>query len=78
MGTQNETLEVQADRLTDEALLVLGGGPLDEPDEYAEQCNYAGCYPWLAQAIWAHPHDSTILSTLHSVDAVEADTDYFC
>ena len=78
MNAHNETLEAQADRLAEEALQALGEMPLEEPDEYTEQCNYAGCYPWLAQVISAHPHDSAILSALHGIDAVETDTDFFC
>jgi hypothetical protein len=75
MDTQNERLEAQADLLAEEALHELGEAPLDEPDEYAEQCDYAACYPWLADVICAHPHDSTILAALHGSEAAEDDTD---
>jgi hypothetical protein len=78
MDRQNETLERQADLLAEEALHELGEVPLDEPDEYAEQCNYAGCYPWLADVICAHPHDSVILSALNGGDAAEDDTEFSC
>lgn len=78
MDTKNKTLETRADLLAEQALHELGSTPLDEPDEYAEQCNYAGCYPWLAEVICAHPHDSVVLSVRHGSDATEEDTDFFC
>ncbi|MCL5061570.1 MAG: hypothetical protein M1449_14615 [Candidatus Thermoplasmatota archaeon] len=76
MDTHDTALEKQADLLVEEALHELGDVPLDEPDEYAEQCDYAGCYPWLADVICAHPHDSAILSALHGGDAAEENTDF--
>jgi len=70
MNRQFETLDMQADRLAEEALHELGDEPFDEPDDYARQCDYAGCYPWLAEVICAHPHDSAIISALRGSDAV--------
>ncbi|MBI3433114.1 MAG: hypothetical protein HY018_13000 [Hydrogenophilales bacterium] len=70
MNRQFETLEMQADRLAEEALHELGDTPFDEPDDYARQCDYAGCYPWLSEIICAHPHDSAILSALRGSDAM--------
>ena len=78
MDTKNATLEAQADRLAEEALHELGDELLDESDDYAEQCDYAGCYPWLADAICAHPHDSAPHAVLHGSDAAEDGTDLFC
>jgi hypothetical protein len=78
MDTQNEALDLQADQLAEDALHELGEVPLDVHDEYAEQCDYAGCYPWLAEVICAHPRDSATLSALHGVEAAEEDTDFFC
>lgn len=69
MDTQKEMLEAQADQLAEEALHELGDIPLDEPDDYAMQCDYAGCYPWLADVISAHPHDEMFLSALHGGNA---------
>lgn len=78
MDKQNETLETQVDLLAEEALHELGNAPLDEPDDYAEQCNYAGCYPWLADVICAHPHENVIHAALHGGDAAEDDINYTC
>ena len=76
MNSQLETQDMQADRLAEEALNELGDAPFDEPDDYAKQCDYAGCYPWLAEVICAHPHDSAILSALRGSDAGAQDPDY--
>ena len=57
MDTQKRTPEAQADQLVDEALHQLGDTTLDEPDEYTEQCDYAGCYPWLKDIIWVPPYE---------------------
>ena len=78
MNTQNEILAAQADLLAEEALHELGDAPLDEQDEYAEQCDYAGCYPWLADVICAHPHDSAMRCVLHGGDAAEDDAECSC
>ncbi len=78
MNIQNEALEACADLLAEEALHELGDILLDEPDDYATQCDYAGCFPWLADVICAHPHDSEILSALHGGDAAAEDTDFSC
>lgn len=78
MDTKNEALEKQADLLAEEALHELGSTSFDEPDEYTEQCNYAGCYPWLAEVICAHPYESAVLSALHNDNAEEDDMDFFC
>lgn len=78
MNIQNEALEARADLLAEEALHELGDILLDEPDDYATQCDYAGCFPWLADVICAHPHDSEILSALHGDDAAAEDTDFSC
>ncbi|GEM_PF-2650496 len=78
MNTDNGTLETQADQLAAEALNELGAAALDDLDEYAEQCDYAGCYPWLAEVICAHPHDSAINAVLHGEDAGEDDINYSC
>lgn len=55
MNTPTRILDEQADLVAEAALRELGDTPLDEPDEYAEQCDYAGCYPWLSEVIHAHP-----------------------
>jgi hypothetical protein len=78
MDMKNATLEAQADRLAEEALHELGDAPLDEPDDYAEQCDYAGCYPWLADVICAHPHDGTPHAVFLESDAAEENTDFSC
>lgn len=61
MNTATQTLEAQADLLVEEALQELGEFPLDEPDDYTMQCDYAGCYPWLVDVMKAHPHDGVTL-----------------
>ena len=76
MNRQFETLDMQADRLAEEALNELGDAPFDEPDDYAKQCDYAGCYPWLTEVICAHPHDSAILAALRGHDVVGEDPDF--
>ncbi|MDP2030725.1 MAG: hypothetical protein Q8K12_13885 [Thiobacillus sp.] len=81
MGTPIETQEIsdaQADLLAAEALHELGDTPLDEPDEYADQCDYAGCYPWLAEVIHAHPHDNTIQVVLHAGSPADDDSFFTC
>jgi hypothetical protein len=81
MGTPIETREIsdtQADLLAAEALHELGETLLDEPDEYAEQCDYAGCYPWLAEVIRAHPHDSAIHVALHAGSPTDDDNFFTC
>ena len=76
MNTKDLALEEQADLLAEEALYELGETPLDEPDEYADQCNYAGCYPWLEAVICAHPHDSPVHPIAHD-DASDLDADIY-
>jgi hypothetical protein len=73
-----EVSDTQADLLAAEALSELGGTPLDEPDEYADQCDYAGCYPWLADVIRAHPHDNTIHVALHAGGTADDDSFFTC
>lgn len=75
MDTQNEILELQADRLAEEALNELGDEPFDEPDDYIRQCDYAGCYPWLSDVICAHPHDSAMRSALRGGDVPDEDSE---
>ena len=76
MDMQNETLEMEADRLVEEALHELGKAPLDEADDYAMQCDYAGCYPWLSEVVCTHPHDSTILPALRGSDVDTGEWDF--
>jgi hypothetical protein len=71
MNMQNKILKAQADQLAEEALHELGDTLLDEPDEYAKQCDFAGCYPWLAEVMYAHPHDAVIPPVMYGGD--EAD-----
>jgi hypothetical protein len=78
MNMHDKMLETQADLLAEEALHALGEAPLDEPDEYAEQCDYAGCYPWLGEVVHAHPHDNAIHTALHGGDATEDDIAFTC
>lgn len=81
MDTLGDTLEIsdtQADLLAAEALHELGEIPLDEADEYADQCDYAGCYPWLAEVIHSHPHDSVANVALHAAGTVDDDGFYTC
>ncbi len=81
MDTLGETLEIsdtQADQLAAEALHELGEIPLDEADEYADQCDYAGCYPWLAEVIHSHPHDTAAHMTLHAASPADDDSFFTC
>jgi len=79
MDTRNDTRDTQADQLVEEALHELGSLPFDDPDDYAEQCNYAGCYPWIGEVIYAHPQDSVMISGLGTRNReTEEDTDFLC
>ncbi|MHB1248218.1 MAG: hypothetical protein ACYCZL_02225 [Polaromonas sp.] len=78
MATNNKVLEAQADLLAEEALHELGTTPLDEPDEYAQQCNYAGCYPWLEDVICVHPHDSVTPSDIRGNNVADESMDSCC
>src|SRR3569623_2114229 len=69
MNTQDERLDSQADRLAEEALHELGDVPLDDADDYGRQCYSPGCYPWLPDAIQAHPSAGTILTALRRLPA---------
>jgi hypothetical protein len=69
MNRQFETLDLLTGRLAKEALHELGDEPFDEPDDYAKQCDYAGCYPWVAEVICAHPHDYSVVAALRGGDA---------
>ncbi|MDP2265437.1 MAG: hypothetical protein Q8J70_02685 [Thiobacillus sp.] len=77
MNTYDTALEQQADLLVEEALHELGATLLDELDEYATQCDYAGCYPWLEDVICAHPHEHPTHPTLFD-DAADQDPDFYC
>jgi hypothetical protein len=77
MNKHDTALEEQADLLAEEALHELGASPLDEPDEYAAQCDYAGCYPWLEDVICAHPHEHPVHPVLHD-EAADREADYYC
>ncbi|MEQ1592635.1 MAG: hypothetical protein ABL892_09630 [Thiobacillaceae bacterium] len=76
----NTTLDAKADLLAEAALHELGDTLLDvdEPDEYAGQVDYAGCYPWLADVIYAHPLDGEIRAVLYGMDSTESDLAYTC
>jgi hypothetical protein len=78
MDMQNKKLETQADLLAEESLHEHDSTPFDELDDYAKQCNYAGCYPWLPEVICAHPYDSVILSGLWTSERTEEEADFFC
>lgn len=73
MDTQKEMLEAQTDQLVEEALHELGDTTLDEPDEYADLCDYAGCYPWLKDIICVHPHEYPVQKD----DAVGEDRNFY-
>lgn len=60
MNALDTELDQQADRLAEAALNELGDTLLDEPDEYLEQCHFAGCYPWLGALAIIHPHESLL------------------
>ena len=75
---QDNSLEAQADLLAEAALHELGEDPLDAADEYETQCDYAGCYPWLAEVIHAHPYVSSHPAELYCEDAIEDDSAYIC
>ncbi|MEW5967906.1 MAG: hypothetical protein AB1720_13075 [Pseudomonadota bacterium] len=49
--------------------------PLDDADDYAEQCDYAGCYPWLADFIGAHPYDPMLRAARDAGTGVDDDAD---
>ena len=79
MDTFDDTREIfdaQADLLEVEALHELGEIPLDKADEYADQCDYAGCYPWLAEVIHSHPHDTAAHVAMHAAGPADYDSFY--
>lgn len=81
MRTYVESQEIpdaQADLLAEETLHELGETPLDEPDEYADQCNYAGCYPWLADVIRSHPHDTAARGAMHAASPSDDESFFTC
>ena len=51
----SRTRNVQAEMLDEEALHELGEVLSEELDDYARQCDYAGCYPWLNDFIGISP-----------------------
>lgn len=53
---QPDPFESEADAMADAALTELGEIPLDQPDEYADLCEYAGCYPWLGETAFLQRH----------------------
>jgi hypothetical protein len=73
-----EISDLPADMLAAEALRELGETLLDEPDEYADQCDFAGCYPWLAEVMRSHLHDNEIQGVPHSGNLPEDDSFYTC
>lgn len=77
MSTDEKALDTQADLLAEEAMKELGATPLDEPDEYAEQCDYAGCYPWLKEVVCAHPHEHLAHPILHD-EGADGEADFYC
>ncbi|MFP5419512.1 MAG: hypothetical protein ACLGHA_10205 [Gammaproteobacteria bacterium] len=77
MSTDDTALEEEADRLVEQALNELGATLLDEPDEYAEQCDFAGCYPWLKEVVCAHPHEHLTHPILHD-EAADGEADFYC
>lgn len=69
---EHEAPDDEVDLLVDEALSELGAAALEPPDEYAELCEFAGCYPWLGDVVQAHPHDAAVLASLRG-DVLEPD-----
>jgi hypothetical protein len=61
---RNKTPEERGSLLTEDALHKLGYALSDEADEYAKQCDFAGCYPWLGEVMCARPHDAVIHSIM--------------
>lgn len=55
MDIKNQTRKVQVDMPNEEALNEFGEAWTVAPDEYAKQCDYAGCYPWLIDFIGTPP-----------------------
>jgi hypothetical protein len=70
---QKDEMEKVADLLADSALRELGLPPVEPPDEYAEICDYAGCYPWLQECMNAHIEDETAFDALPGI-VMEPDT----
>lgn len=76
MDRPDGILDAQVDQLAEEALLELGIAFCDEPDEYAEQCNYAGCYPWLAHPVCTHPQDATLQTVVRDGRMLPGDEEF--
>jgi len=76
MDKHTGTPEKKAGQSTEEALDEFDFLPPDDPDDYADQCNYAGCYPWLPDFICAHPHDIALRAARRGGVAAEDDADF--
>jgi hypothetical protein len=64
---RNDEMEKMADLLADSALRELGLPPVDPPDDYAENCDCAGGYPWLEECLNAHIGDETAIDELPGI-----------
>jgi hypothetical protein len=73
MNTHETELDHQADLLAEAALHELGDTLLDDPDEYAEQCDDVGGYPWLEALVCAHPHDRPLASITRDTPCLDPD-----
>jgi len=76
MEEHTEALETLAEPPAEEALDEFDFLRADDPDDYADQCSYAGCYPWLPDFICVHPHDIALHAARRAGVAAEDDADF--
>lgn len=75
MAMHNKDLEERTGLLAEYALHDPGCALPDEIDEYARQCDFAGCYPWPGAVMCARPHDAVIHSIMRDSAVTEEGLD---
>lgn len=75
MAKRNKNLEERTGLLAEDTLHEQGCARPDEIDEYAKQCDFAGCYPWLGEVMCARPHDAVIHSVMCGREVTEEGLD---
>jgi hypothetical protein len=71
----NKDLEERTGLLAEYALHDPGCALPDEIDEYARQCDFAGCYLWPGAVMCARPHDAVIHSIMRDSAVTEEGLD---
>ena len=72
---KDTTDEAMEDANADPETEDCGWLPLDNADDCIAQCEYAGCYPWLADFIGTHPYDPMLRAARNTGDSIDDDPD---